>query len=182
MIAERSPPDDPWPEVDPLDLIARDHARHRQFCAELERLARAVIPDRHLARALLLHLRTDPALRVADAVAGLFPLLRGRAAPEDDIGPLLDRLEADHEAATLQRRAVLALLWRIGLGYLPGKDRRAMMLDFAERERRHLIVETAIVLPLARARLTRTDRIALHQCMSGRRGFLPEGFADTAGD
>jgi hypothetical protein len=51
------------------------------------------------------------------------------------------------------------------------------MRGFAEAERRHLVFENAVILPLARARLTDDDRAAMLAAMAARRGTA---FAQTA--
>ena len=52
----------------------------------------------------------------------------------------------------------------------PAKDDEAAFLrDFADRLRRHLIVENAIVLPIAQARLTEEHIVRLRNAMIQRR-------------
>jgi hypothetical protein len=45
-----------------------------------------------------------------------------------------------------------------------------MLRSFADRERRHLAFENAVILPLARLRLTDADRMTLRLAMQRRYG------------
>jgi hemerythrin-like domain-containing protein len=48
---------------------------------------------------------------------------------------------------------------------------RALLTRYASHSRRHLVLENAIVLPLARARLTRRDLDRMRLAMLHRRGL-----------
>lgn len=62
-------------------------------------------------------------------------------------------------------------------GALPAPEDRAALRALAQAERRHMTIENAIILPLAKARLTRADRAALKDAMLARRAaaFTAEG-------
>jgi hemerythrin-like domain-containing protein len=47
------------------------------------------------------------------------------------------------------------------------------MMDFAHHARRHLILENAVILPIARARLTEADLNAMKRHMLERRSLKP---------
>ena len=156
---------------DPLEHFAAEHMRKREMCGRLDALAAAVPrPDRALAAEVLVHLERVRPRHVRDEEADLFPLLRRRSAGDDEISDTLDRLSADHARAAAAAERVRAALARViasDTAFTP--QEAAAVTAFAARERRHLIVENAIVLPLARARLTRRDLDTLRRRMVQRR-------------
>ncbi len=153
----------------PLEALREVHFLQRQICRDLEVLAETRVPRAALARGVLLNLCRDLPLHHADEDHDLFPLLRKRAEPEDEIDPLLDRLSADHSRDAGQRPPLLAALACLADGALPAPEDRIALLALAQSERRHMTIENAIVLPLARARLTDEDRTHLMAAMAARR-------------
>jgi hemerythrin-like domain-containing protein len=162
---------------DPLERISQEHLRQREVCATLDRLATLDKPDRELAAGVLPHFDTDLARHVHDEEDDLFPMLRRRCGPGDDINDTLDRLIRKHgismDLAVRVRKIVQAMAEK---DVLPNRSEAAALVGFAAHERRQLIVENAIVLPLARARLTHSDLAALRERMARRRDN-----ADTSG-
>jgi hypothetical protein len=161
------------PDRDAIDLIQNDHMLLRQVCADLDQIAGLSAAEAaQLALSPRGYLREEYLAQHADEEDGLFPLLRQRCLPEDRIGRMLDQLAQDHRAGKDRFHAVMAVL-----GQLIAEDRgpdtpeATVLTEFAASERRHLIVENAIVLPIARARLTRADRAALRKKMLVRRGL-----------
>lgn len=158
---------------EPIEYIFADHFRQRMLCGVLDGLATAKRPDSELAARALEFLRGDFSLHVLDEEEDLFPLLRRRAAPDDDIAPVLGELSAEHAA---DKRDAEAIAETLTADTPPIKDWRVLFSRFAANERHHLIVENAIVLPLARVRLTAGDRSSLGRRMAARRGVeYPEG-------
>lgn len=155
---------------DPLEQISQEHLRQREVCATLDKLAALKAPDLELAAQVLPHFDTLLARHVEDEEDDLFPLLRARSDPEDEINDTLDRLVGKHlvslELAARVRDVVLAMA---NDNTLPDAEGAAALVGFAAHERRHLIVENAIVLPLARARLTPDDLDELRARMAARR-------------
>jgi hemerythrin-like domain-containing protein len=143
---------------DPLEQISQEHLRQREVCAILDKLATLKRPDPKLAAAVLPHFDILLPRHLKDEKEGLFPLLRRRSEPGDDINDTLDRLERNQstslELAVRVREIVQALTQE---NALPDAEQTTTLRRFAAHERRHLIVENAIVLPLARARLTVDD-------------------------
>lgn len=157
--------------ANPLDLLAANHWRRREASRLLAETAAAKRPDRGSLRRLRDWLRDELPAHVADEEEDLFPLLRARAAPEDEIGPTLEALSRDRHAAETGIAAALEAIERL----LAAPDRlapeeRARLADLAETERRHLIVENAIILPLARVRLMPEDLEGMGRRMLERRG------------
>ena len=156
--------------ANPLDQIADEHMEQRVMCSDLENLVQCAHPAQARAIAILTHLTTVLPCHVADEEQDLFPLLRRRAAPDDEIHDTLAQLLADHdESDLLLDRVVQALRRVLSSNTAFTDDEIADALAFATHERRHLIVENAIVLPLARGLLTRGDLKTLRLRMALRR-------------
>lgn len=156
----------------PLDFLIADHARQRTAFALIEELARARALDRTLAAEVLRFLECDMVAHVDDEEADLFPLLRLRCEPEDQIERVLEDLSTEHaaeERIAVEIRAGLAraLERDCRIAEIVGLDER--MLAFAAAEQRHLALEHAIVLPIARARLSEDDLRDLGARMMARR-------------
>ena len=171
-------PTDPRLLDSPLDFIAEDHLREREICALMDRIAAAANgdADTEAATNILAFLRNELPLHLKDEEEDLFPLMQARCDPDDQIDTVIERLLRDHQHALSDTRAVVAILEaRIGSADdLSAADRRALT-DFAAHARRHLILENAIILPIARARLSADDMAGLTAPMRRRRGL------DTAG-
>jgi len=157
---------------DPLDFFFAEHFRQRELCNLLEEMATAEALDALLAAELLAFLRHDMVLHVQDEEADLFPLMRQRCPPEDQIERVLSALSAEHAgdqhlsgivAAGLQA----ALRDTTPIAAQPGL--REAMIDFARNERRHLALENSVVLPLARLRLSADDLVRLSEGLASRR-------------
>lgn len=98
--------------------------------------AEAAFPRPELARSILVNLCRDLPLRHAD---------------EDEIDAMLDRLSADHDCDAAVRAPLPAALASMAEGALPVPEDRAALRALAQSERRHMLIENAIVLPQARA-------------------------------
>lgn len=155
---------------DPLERISLEHLRQREVCATLDKLAALEQPDPELAAEALPHFEGHLARHVQDEEDGLFPLLRHRSEPGDDINETLDRLSVNHRASLEMAGRVRDIVrTMVHDNALPDPAEAEAMIRFAAHERRHLIVENAIVLPLARARLTTGDLADLRRRMNQRR-------------
>lgn len=158
----------------PLAIFTEEHFLQRQICADMETLADAQVPRPDLAAAVLEHVCHDLPQHLADEEQGLFPLLRARAAPEDEIDVLIARLEADHEVSEAAFFDLADVLEKMTGGALPVAADRTLLRASAAARRRHLILENAVLLPLARARLTGEDRAGLLAQMRARRSASPQ--------
>lgn len=165
-------PTDPRLLGNPLDFLHEDHLREREICVMLDRIAVAESPDQDAATHAAGFLADELPLHFADEEEDLFPLLRQRCEPEDDIEHVLARLSADHRHADLETPELVGLLRRVAEGEaaLTPED-RALLTRYAAHSRRHLILENAIILPLARVRLTRRDLDGMRLAMLHRRGL-----------
>lgn len=113
-------------------------------------------------------LAKDTALHVADEADDLFPRLRKRMEAEDDIARVLGVLTADHDA---ERAAVRNLQLAIAAADAgDGPEDLGMLIDqFVTRKRRHIALVNAVLLPIARLRLTIEDQCAMARTMAARR-------------
>jgi iron-sulfur cluster repair protein YtfE (RIC family) len=160
--------------ANPLEFISEDHLRERQICAVIDGLALANALDRSTATRVLRFLNEELNVHLRDEAEDLFPLLVRRCTEEDAIEGAISRIRADQDEAMRllpQVRAMLAGCLDSGADLTA--EERATLTRFAGHVRRHLVAENAIVLPIARARLTRADLRVLSQHMRSRRG-LPD--------
>lgn len=158
----------------PLAYILADHHRQRGLCSALEALSEQSPPDAKLLTQVLHHLEAEMARHRADEEEDLFPLLRARARDED-IERVLALLTREHRQDEIDTRI-------IGEGLVEVRERGDAGLDldlcerirlFVRRQRRHLAVENAIVMPLAEARLGAADLRLIAENMARRRGLPP---------
>jgi hemerythrin-like domain-containing protein len=157
---------------DPLEYILADHLRQRVLCAGLRRFADDGFAERSQADAAIGFMEHDLVRHHEDEDENLFPILRRRALAEDDLGVALARLGDDHRRGLRMAADIVT-----ALAAEPGQPKqrldvqaRELMRAYAASEHRHLAVENAVVLPLARIRLTRADLKALSRAMKHRRG------------
>ncbi len=159
----------------PIEFLFREHDRQRMICATLMLLAHDCTADLAPENAALVlgYLEHDMPLHIADEEEDLFPLLTRRCAPEDDFDEIVALLSSDHETDEKHYLALLAPLRAIVNGLRP-PDPVQFAADarvFAILQLRHLGWENGTVLPLARRRLTATDRIEMGWKMAERRGI-----------
>lgn len=167
-------PTDPALLATPLEFISADHMRERQICAVIDSMVLTPPFDRKAARTVLRFLNEEWSDHLRDEAEDLFPLLARRCQPEDGIGAAIARIKCDQdEAAHLlpEMRVTLARCLDAACD-LSAQD-RDLLTRFAGHVRRHLLAETAILLPIARARLTWRDLTALSHRMRARRGLPP---------
>ena len=160
--------------VQPLEYLADEHFRQRGLCVMLQAMADSGDVAEQDKDAVIRYFDWDFGLHLRDEVDGLFPMLRARATTEDAIEPLLDKLIEDHahdECAGARIRTALA-----ALPSAKSSDRARLdditrddCVRFVAAERRQLMLENAIVLPLARVRLGPADRQTLFTAMQARR-------------
>lgn len=160
----------------PLDFFFAEHFRHRQLCALIDRLSAATFFDPGPIAEVVDFLRFEAPIHIIDEEEDLFPLLRRRCLPEDDVEGVLGVLSAEHKADAILGRAVRDYLERcLDTRAAPGAsmEGRRDLAAFATQERRHLALENAVVLPIARQRLTPEDLTGLARRLAARRGMAP---------
>ena len=156
----------------PLDVIAADNLRERQICADLDRVATSDVLEPNLAQLALHFLIEEFGVHIRDETEDLIPLLRRRCPPDENIDRTITRLRSDQESAQAllpQIQSVLADC--LDASRVPTRTEAALLLVFTRHTRRHLTAENAILLPLARVRLTDLDLESLCLRMQARRGI-----------
>lgn len=159
---------------DPIAWFFAEHQRHRQFCDLMQRTSMAATYDEEVLRWLLDFVVHELALHVLDEEEDLFPLMRGRAEPEDELDKVLKRLSGEHakdltRAAAVRQHLETCLRQRVPISR--NNVRRRALESFAVQERSHLALENAVVLPIARLRLTERDLVELSSRLATRRGI-----------
>lgn len=168
----------------PIEALYQEHFQQRRMASDMETLAETRVPRPDLARRILETLGDALPHHRVDEDESLFPRLRHRALDEDEIGPLLDRLQEEHALLSAMAADIRPALACMAEGALPAPEDRAALHRFAQTERRHLSAENALVLPLARLRLTAADKAATLAEMRARRagaGTGPRAPADHTG-
>ena len=164
---------DGWLRRSPLDLIEHEHRIQAQLCDSLERIADDLPDnvDRRLCMEVIDSLQFEMPLHHRDEELGLFPLIEKRARPHDNIHDILARLALEHATDESFADELLESLESLSEGRkLKNPDMVGYMLrSFFESYRRHIHWENAIVLPLARARLTSEDLDELNRAMVNHR-------------
>ena len=157
----------------PLDYILADHVRQRSICAALQEFADKAEAPRLDADKVAVFLGRDRLIHHADEDQDLFPILRRRMRPEDNLGPVLDRLSEDHRRSDMIAADLIA-----ALSATPASDplpvrpaaARAMRRYVAD-EQRHLAIENGVVMVIAAIRLAPRDLRAISGKMKARRGL-----------
>jgi hemerythrin-like domain-containing protein len=158
---------------DPLTFLAEDHLRQRQICAMLTAIATQDQPEFRAMGLSLAFLRHEFLLHNADERAGLFPMMIKRCEPEDEIGIIISRVQDDHDEAQALAKAVCETLEGLMESQVsPTPEQRSLIKALAAKCQRYLIWENAIILRLARARLTNVDLAELARQMLLRRGLV----------
>lgn len=160
------------PLGNPLDFLAADHGALRSICADLTALVNEGAIGCARTDALRGYLREGLADHLADEEMDLFPLLREKTHADADTVSVLDRLLEDHVELRVRVRGVLAGLNRVmeTQGVLTRQEADACAA-FSALKLRHVIIETAILLPIARGVLSVCDLQILSDRMLSRRGL-----------
>jgi hemerythrin-like domain-containing protein len=152
---------------EPIDYLYADHFRQRIVCKLLDRIASDPQANQvdGLAEVVLEYLERDLPLHVGDEEQDLFPRLRARCKPEDQIEHTLTLLAEEHG-----RDKDLGLPLMAGLPLPNAAEFLKAASTFAETQRRHLAWEEGVVLPFARKKLLPKDLAELGRSMAARRG------------
>ncbi len=158
---------------EPIEFIFADHFRQRSLCATLDKMIAEpkALTLRKRATTALRYLQKEMRFHIADEERSLFPLLARRAQPEDALDNLLVLLSEEHDRDRDMAKALIAALRQVISARLsPASDTfSGAALAFSETQRRHLSWENAVILPLARRRLTAEDMVTLGHEMAERR-------------
>jgi hemerythrin-like domain-containing protein len=157
----------------PLDYIAAEHFRQRSLCAGLRAIAGHGRATRENADVIVAYLDIDMPRHHRDEEEDIFPLLRQRIRPEDDLADMLDHLTQDHRHTETLASAITAVLTQAPITDTIAIDEptAATMHAFAATEHRHLAIENGIVLAIAKKRLKPLDLETISRAMKSRRGI-----------
>ncbi|HJS32989.1 MAG TPA: hemerythrin domain-containing protein [Alphaproteobacteria bacterium] len=166
---------DPRLLLSPVDFLFADHYRQRVVLNHIEWLA--ATPEAanwvEVARTVLGFLRRDLPNHVADEERDLLAIMRKRCGRADNIETVFEVLSAEHAGDEQMAEDVIAGIE----SQLSAPNERvdaafvASARAFAATQRRHLAWENALVLPVARKRLTEGDLRRLGRKMAARRGI-----------
>lgn len=163
-----------WPSepIDPIAVLEVDHVLKLDLCDAMERLADGLPneTDTGLAEIAVTVLRKGLPDHIELEERHLFPLLKRRMADDQMFRPVIEQLEHEHdydEAFAIEISEELERLVEAG------RARNAEMLGYMLRGffvslRRHVRWENAMVLPVARKRLTESDLEELRKAILAR--------------
>jgi hemerythrin-like domain-containing protein len=158
--------------VRPLEFIMAEHHRLRDLCRLLDGLAEAPASAAVPEDAILHCIEHELPLHVIDEEEDLFPLIRRRALPRDGAERLIGLLSREHLEDDRLAAIIARGLRARGTADWDEAGFRAALASFSNRQRRHLTVENAVLIPLAELRLTAADRDGLARRMAARRGIV----------
>lgn len=164
---------------EPLVWFFAEHYRHRDVCKRLLLMLGTVDFGAEDLRAIYDFLDSDLPVHIIDEEDDLFPLLRRRCAPDDHIETVLGMLSGEHASDMHDALAVKAVIARAiseERGLRCYSQSQSVIEHFCSSQKRHIAVENAVVLPIARLRITDSDLQSLGQRLAARRG-LPDPFA-----
>lgn len=144
----------------PLDILDHEHQRLTLLCDVLESIADELPGASHslcsMAAKILKH--ELPVHHVIEDEC-LFPVLRKRVRPEDNLDAIFTQLEAEHASDDSYSKDLIECLESMGQGVEPANPEMVgyMLRAFFESYRRHMALEERLLFPLARARLTPED-------------------------
>ncbi len=166
---------------EPIEYIFADHYRMRQIIATMDRFlvegiyAQPPTNDDLIADMTVIeaYLRNELPPHIADEEEDLFPCLERRSPGDNETKQILATLHQEHE----EDFALLPPLIDGHADLLAGRpvaERELFetsVVRFVETQRRHVIWENNIVLPLARRRLSAEDMEKIGRDMAARRGL-----------
>lgn len=156
----------------PLEFLFQDHLRERQICGVIDGLVGAKAFDAPAARSVLRFVNEELNVHMRDDTEDLYPLLTRRCTAEDNIGGAIARITtALSDACRLLPDLRAALARCLDAGSELSAAEREVLARFSGHLRHHLAAENAILLPIARARLSRRDLQKLSSRMQSRRGL-----------
>jgi len=144
-----------------LDCIEKEHHAERNLCDMLERIADNLLEplDTELARTVIVSMRNCLKRHVILEEKYLYPVLTKRLCPGDLAENLLEHIRCEHSTdESLAHDTADQLELALVSGRVANPEMLGYMLrGFFECRRRHIAWEDAIVLPLARYRLSVKD-------------------------
>jgi hypothetical protein len=157
---------------DPLAYVLAANLRHRSICVMLRRVATERIASRGEADRITAFLTAELPLHREDEGLDLYPNLRRRALPADELGVTLACLEAEHRQGAAFAEVIAEALSSRPADAVVQIDVPVVevMQGYAAKQLRSIALENGVVLALARIRLTRPDKRMISRAMKARRG------------
>jgi len=145
----------------PLHIIEAEHARQLVLLTTLGKTIEAddTAEMTRLASTLLDFFKHELAAHMELEEKALFPLLKEKCHPSDDLNMILGQLSYEHSLDRDLVEFLVADLEKIAHGHHSAIPSRFYInaQAFIETQRRHINWENQIVLPLARKRLNKDD-------------------------
>jgi len=159
------------PGQGPLELIEAEHSHQLQLLSALERIIRADDTEEmsRFAPKMLEFFNDDLGRHMEHEEKGLFPMLKRRCRPTDDMDMIINQLSYEHELDRDLVDFLLVDLEKIAHGHHNATPARFNInaQAFIATQRRHIEWENRIILPLARKRLTNEDMDELGKLITG---------------
>ncbi len=154
----------------PLEQLEAEHARQLQTLTSLETITKREdsVEMIRFASELLNFFTVDLTRHMEHEENGLFPILKQRCHPSDNLEMIINQLSHEHELDRDLVDFLVSDLKKIAHG-LHGAIPMRFNINaqaFIETQRRHIDWENKIVLPLARKRLTAEDLRDLKNSMN----------------
>ena len=164
---------DPQLLVDPIGFLQTELYRQRVACNTLEALAQSDSNGdaRTDAERVLRYIIEDLPTHIGDMEDCLFPLLRRKSLPADNLERVLARYRGMVERRDEPAGTLVSILRSMADGEPQPQDLPAVAHAFVAPWRSDVAAEKDEILPLAERRLTEADLIALGQALALRRGI-----------
>ncbi len=160
---------------EPFEFLSADHYRHRLFCDALDALAAQFTDpvDRPIAVLITSYLEEDFEQHLDDRADSLFPLLYRMPYLEDEVAAVLRVLSAEIETDRLLSLGLKECLQEFALtGQIGNRGRfEKLVAAYTEAQRRHMTLETRIILPAAKRLLTDSEIQRFGREMAARRSI-----------
>jgi len=122
--------------------------------------------------AALLFLNSDLPLHIVDEEDDLYPLLKRRCEPDDQIEDVLGRLSDEHASDGRDAIAIVEILTRAlddCNGLASYAESKITIPVFCAGQKRNIAIKNAVILPIARLRLSDEDLKELGRKLATRR-------------
>lgn len=159
---------------EPLEFLRASTYRQRQVCLTIERFAAGEAQSGEIIAASE-YLSVEYPLHLFDMAEDLLALLSARCKPTDNIAPIVEELaETQKTVRVLAAKTVKVLVAQLQQLDVSAPTRSAQRLarELLVVLRRLSAIESGIILPLARVRLSDDDLTGLSLRLRKRRGLV----------
>lgn len=152
----------------PLDFIFAEHHRQREAASILTMVADGEYNKRGVT-SLIEFLETDFVIHIGDEELALFPLMKERCLPEDNVERVIERLREEHREDETVGETVIEILKSMGDSNTLRHHEKTRLRSFADHILQHLALENGVLLPIARVRFERAELNILTDMLKDRR-------------